>query len=82
MHKVIRRPASVRANYLINTEAELNLYINGTQYPVQNGDDEIAELFCNQQLIDFIDIQPQLKNSHSVQFLCELYNLGYLEFEL
>ena len=77
---MLRRPATVRANYLINQNGELMLYINGIKQDPKENIDDIAKLFCNQHLISNADIQPYLAKEKLVEYLCELYNMGYLEF--
>jgi 50S ribosomal protein L16 3-hydroxylase len=76
---VLRRPASVRANYLINHKGNLTLYINGNKQELKENTDSIVKLFCNQHLNNYADIKPYLTGDNSTEFLCELVNMGYLE---
>lgn len=76
----IRRPATVRANYYKNTNGELALYINGIKQKIIPETEQLVMFFCNQHLNDYIDLESQLTNKNIVEFLCELYNKGYLEF--
>ena len=79
--KVIRRPATVRANYILSSPGKLKLYINGTHYPVHSGAENIAQLFCNEHLLFFDNLKSELQEPSNTSFLTELHNLGYLEFQ-
>ena len=76
----LRRPATVRANYLINQDKKIALYINGVKQTLKPGTDIIVKLFCNQHLNTYTNLKPYLKEENSVELLCDLYNKGYLEF--
>jgi len=76
---VLRQPASVRANYLINHKGNLSLYINGNKQDLKENTDSIVKLFCNQHLINYADIKPYLTENNTTEFLCKLVNMGYLE---
>ena len=76
----IRRPATVRANYHKNQDDELALYINGVKQKIIPETDKMVMLFCNQHLNIYNDLASQLTNKNVVEFLCKLYNKGYLEF--
>lgn len=78
--KALRRPATVRANYIKTAPAELKLYINGMPYPLQKGSENIAQLFCNHHLLFYDKLKPDLQDPTISHFLTELYNHGYLEF--
>lgn len=79
-NNIIRRPASVRANYLINQHDKLSLYINGIEQNVTADLKKLAKLFCNQHLHLYSDLKSELTNKESADFFCKLYNNGYLEF--
>lgn len=76
----LRRPATVRANYIINQNKTLALYINGHKYPIKTEIDAIAMLFCNQHIHHYENLKSELDEEKVATFLCELYNKGYLEF--
>ena len=76
----IRRPATVRANYHKNKNGELTLYINGIKQKIIAGTEQLVMLFCNQHLNQYTDIETLLSNRNAVEFLCQLYNKGYLVF--
>ena len=78
--KNLRRPATVRANYLINQKGDLALYINGTRQKLKPKTDSIVKLFCNHHLNSYTSLKQYLSDNDSVEFLCKLYNKGYLEF--
>ena len=79
-NKTLRRPATVRANYIIHKDNTLSLYINGNKHHIEPGMNDLARLFCNQHLNNYTTIKPYLHDNKAAQFLCELYNMGYLEF--
>ena len=76
----LRRPTTVRANYYKNTDGELALYINGIKQKTMPETEQLVMFFCNQNLNNYTDLESQLTNKNRVEFLCELYNKGYLEF--
>jgi len=76
----IRRPATVRANYIISQNGDLALYINGSKQSISPELEFIAMLFCNQHLNSYTNLKPYLEDKDTVAFLCELYNNGYVEF--
>ena len=76
----VRRPATVRAYYHKNQDDELALYINGVKQKIIPETDKMVMRFCNQHLIGYTDLASELTNKNVVEFLCELYNKGYLEF--
>lgn len=76
----LRRPASVRANYLINQNNELTLYINGYKHAFKSGVNDSALLYCNQHIHHYEDLKSCLDNKNVVDFFSELYNSGYIEF--
>lgn len=78
--KLLRRPASVRANYLINDNGLLSLFINGEKKEIKSDNADIIKLYCNQHLNHYNDMKNHLNDAHVVEFLCELVNNGYLEF--
>ena len=75
----LRRPATVRANYLIQTNGEVSLYINGNKENLSHKSEEIVRIFCNQHIIQYSDLTTELSDECNVEFLCQLYNQGYLE---
>jgi len=76
----IRRPATVRANYLNQQNGEIALYINGTKQKTITGTKKQVRIFCNQHLIQYDHIKSELSDKNIVEFLCQLYNKGFLEF--
>ena len=78
--KILRRPATIRANYLTNQNGDLALYINGIKQNIKPKTEFMVKLFCNQHLNSYSYLEPHLSDNNSVDFLCELYNKGYLEF--
>ncbi|MFK5913193.1 MAG: cupin domain-containing protein [Woeseiaceae bacterium] len=77
-NKVLRRPANVRANYIINEKSELSLFINGEDFNVTNVN--LAKLFCNQHLYNNTNLCEYLTESINIDFLYHLYTSGYIEF--
>lgn len=83
--KSISRPAHIRANYLFNENKKLSLYINGLKIPLKTGLEQFARLYCNQRKISYEELKPFLHNKDNLinkdimEFLCDLYNQGYLE---
>lgn len=77
---ILRRPATIRANYIINQDGVTSLYINGSKQNVNKRSADIARLFCNHHIIRYTDIKHYLTNNTAVEFLCSIYNKGYLEF--
>lgn len=75
----IRRPATLRANYLFSSDGKIVLYINGCKQNTLANTENIIMLFCNQHLISYSDIEPYLMEDNTAKFLCQLYNKGYLE---
>jgi len=78
--ELLRRPATVRANYLITQDGDLALYINGEKQNIKPKTDFIVKLYCNQHLNSYSHLESQLSEKNTVEFLCKLYNDGYLEF--
>ena len=78
--ELLRRPATVRANYLITQDGDLALYINGTKQNIKPKTDFIVKLFCNQHLNSYSHLESRLTEKNTVEFLCKLYNDGYLYF--
>lgn len=76
----IRRPATVRANYMVDPSGMLTLYINGETRSVNSETCAVARLYCNHHHLTYEDLKPYITNQKSVKFLTELYNMGYLEF--
>lgn len=79
-HGILRRPATLRANYHINKKGQITLYINGIKQALLPNVENIVRLFCNQTLINYSDIHSQLTEENLIEFLCQLYNKGYIEF--
>lgn len=77
----LRRPATVRANYIKDKDNNIALYINGTKLPIQKEANDIAMLFCNNATYTYQTLQPYLNNKIALDFLCKLYNLGFVEFD-
>ncbi|MCK4866181.1 MAG: cupin domain-containing protein [Gammaproteobacteria bacterium] len=77
---LLRRPSSVRANYLVNQNNKNSLYINGVKQVLKPDTDDIAKLFCNQHVNTYADLKPCLANENALGFLRAMYNKGYLEF--
>jgi 50S ribosomal protein L16 3-hydroxylase len=76
----LRRPAGTRANYLVNQDGLIELFINGNRVKHSQDIDELVKLFCNQHIIEYKNVKPLLRAHGSLEFLCELYNSGYVEF--
>ena len=76
----LRRSARTRANYLVNQDGQIELFINGSQVSHFRVIDEMVKLFCNQHILEYINIEPLIKAPGTLEFLCELYNSGYVEF--
>ena len=74
----IRRPATVRANYMYDANT-FALYINGEKFETPPNMNELAMLYCNQHSYQYSDIKVYI-NNNATMFLCELYNKGYIEF--
>ncbi len=77
---LLRRPSTVRANYLVNQNNKISLFINGVKQDLKPDTDEIVKLFCNQHLNTYADLKSYLGNGNAADFLCDIYNKGYLEF--
>lgn len=77
---LLRRPATVRANYLFNQANKITLFINGNILPIKESVENIAMLFCNQHLLHYNNLKSELENDSIIEFLSALYNMGYLEF--
>lgn len=76
----LRRPASTRANYLVNQEGLIELFINGNQVRHSQEANELVKLFCNKHILEYTTVKPLLEAHGNLEFLCELYNSGYVEF--
>ncbi|MDH5601852.1 MAG: cupin domain-containing protein [Gammaproteobacteria bacterium] len=76
----LRRPATVRANYLSNKNHTIHLYINGAQFKYRKNTEQVVKLFCNQHVIGFTNTEALVQEPNNLALLCELYNRGYLEF--
>lgn len=77
---ILRRPATVRANYLMNQAGVLMLYVNGVKQDTQENTAKVVKLFCNQHILHYTAIKTDLTENNSIEFLCNLVNKGYLEF--
>ena len=77
--KTLRRPASIRANYILNN-GNIALYINGEKLNPSSINKELAIRLCDQHLMQYFDIEHHLTEEQNKIFLCSLYNSGYLEF--
>lgn len=75
----LRRPATVRANYIKNSD-QLSLYINGIKQDTLTNRSNLIMYFCNHNLMVYNDINSELTENTSIEFLFQLYNQGYLEF--
>lgn len=76
----LRRPASVRANYFVNQDGNINLYLNGVKYDSNAYSNELVKLFCNKHLNTYDELETTIQDKNNLRFLCELYNSGYVEF--
>ena len=77
----IRRTPTVRANYHIHSnQGQIALYINGSKQRILPNIENIIRLFCDQHIINYSDIQPYLEDKNAIEYLCQLYNNGYLEY--
>lgn len=77
--RYLRRPATVRANY-INNKEQLSLYINGIKQDILPRTNNIIIYFCNHNVLNYNKITSELTENNSINFLFQLYNQGYLEF--
>ena len=77
---VIRRPATVRANYLTHQDNTVSLFINGDKQELMSDVEAVARLLCNHHSNNYTDLKPHLNEKNSLEFLCRMYNQGYLEF--
>ena len=75
----LRRPATVRANY-INNKGQFSLYINGIKQDTLPRTNSIIIYFCNHNVLNYNKITSELTENNSINFLFQLYNQGYLEF--
>jgi len=76
----LRRPATVRANYLSQQNGDIALYVNGSKQKIIPGTEQMVKTFCNQHQIQYDQIKSELSDKNIVEFLCQLYNKGYLNF--
>jgi 50S ribosomal protein L16 3-hydroxylase len=79
VYKTLRRPASIRANYILNDES-LTLYINGEMLNPSSNSKDLAMLLCDQHLINYSEVEQYLSEGQNKSFLCSLFNSGFLEF--
>ena len=77
----LRRPATVRANYIKNKDDTIALYINGTKQNIYKDESDITMLFCNQTTYTYLTLKPYMDNKIGLAFLCKLYNSGFIEFD-
>ena len=77
----LRRPATVRANYIQNKDNTISLYLNGTKQNIQKDESDITMLFCNQTTYTYLTLKPYMDNKIALAFLCKLYNSGFIEFD-
>jgi len=77
----LRRPATVRANYIKRKDNSITLFINGTKLPIQEEANDIAILFCNKATYTYQTLQSYIDNKVALELLCRLYNSGFIEFE-
>ena len=77
----LRRPATVRANYIKRKDNSITLYINGKKLSLLREENDIAMLFCNNVTFTYSLLKPYLDNKVAPDFLCRLYNSGFIEFE-
>ena len=77
----LRRPATVRANYIKNKDNTISLYLNGTKQNIQKDESDITMLFCNQTTYTYLTLKPYMDNKIALAFLCKLYNSGFIEFD-
>ena len=80
-NNVLRRPATIRANYIKSKDNSITLYINGATQEIQEEENELAMLFCNKATLTYQTLQPYLNNKLALAFLCKLYNSGFIEFD-
>ena len=79
-HQCLRRSAETRASYLFDSHGYIRLYINGEYFPAPKIPEKLIRLFCDQPLYPAEILQQYLENDPSIQFICELFNSGFLEF--
>lgn len=75
----LRRTPTVRANYLQSKDSAFALYVNGEKQDIKPEVENIAMIFCNTNSYHYNDLKNELSTSVIVEFLCELYNNGYIE---
>ena len=76
----LRRPAAVRANYITLQNDDITLFINGEKFSIKPVVKELAIQICNHHIVNYNDIKDSLTDENAVQFMTQLYNLGFLEF--
>jgi len=80
-NKILRRPATLRANYYIDKHQHISLYVNGTKQDTLDKADKIIMLFCNNNILRYDDIKLLLADKNTAKTLFHFYSKGYLEFQ-
>ncbi len=75
----LRRPATVKANYLTSQNGEVVLFVNGNKLNTIQNTAALVKIFCNQHLIQCKSLQTMLSETNNADFLYQLYIKGYLE---
>lgn len=79
-NELLRRPATIRANYLTLEDGNIFLYVNGEKRKTKNEEKCWIMYFCNHNTLLYVDIKKTFSNKDSLSFLYELFKDGFLEF--
>jgi len=79
-NSTLRRPTTVRANYINTENNTVSLYINGEKFSIGKEEYGIAMFFCNNITYPHQTLQTYIDNKVALEFLCKLYNSGFVEF--
>lgn len=79
-NKILRRPATLRANYYINKQKNISLYINGIKEDTPDNTEKIIMLFCDNNILQYNDNDLLLSDINTAKTLFQFFTKGYLEF--